>query len=176
MIQVNILSPKSPISAFASIDLPVKRAALLLFATFLLGFLPHLLFSVPSAGEPTQGYLHGGLLIDFIGQRGPTSRLRLLFVDVVILILQLTMLAITATTTPKTPETGTTTVARVVASAELDRAERGETEEEEMTVQEGSEETGLTATGFEHVVVSVGIVETIKSLWDDTTPLVRRFR
>jgi hypothetical protein len=108
---------------------------------------------------------------------GPTSRLRLLFVDVVILILQLTMLAITATTTPKTPETGTTTtttVARVAASAELDRAERGETEE--MILQEGSEETGSTATGFEHVVVSVGVVETIKSLWDDTTPLVRRFR
>src|SRR5271154_7042735 len=122
MFQVNILSPKSPISAFASIDLPVKRAALLLFGSFLLGFLPHLLFSAPSAGEPTQGYLHGGLLIDFIGQRkpsqkknvglmvgGPTSRLRLLFVDVVILMLQLTMLAITATTTPKTSETGTTT-------------------------------------------------------------------
>jgi hypothetical protein len=109
---------------------------------------------------------------------GPTSRLRLLFVDVVILILQLTMLAITATTTPKTPETGTTTtttVARVAASAELDRAERGETEEE-MTVQEGSEDAGSMATGFEHVVVSVGVVETIKSLWDDTTPLVRRFR
>src|SRR5271170_6289948 len=107
---------------------------------------------------------------------GPTSRLRLLFVDVVILILQLTMLAITATTTPKTSETGTTTttVARVAASAELDRAERGETDEE-MNLQEGSEETGSMATGFEHVVVSVGVVETIKSLWDDTTPLVRRF-
>jgi hypothetical protein len=108
---------------------------------------------------------------------GPTSLLRLLFVDVVILMLQLTMLAITATTTPKTPETGTmtTTVARVAVSAELDRAERGETDEE-MTVQEGSEDAGSTATGFEHVVVSVGVVETIKSLWDDTTPLVRRFR
>ena len=74
MFQVNILSPKSPISAFASIDLPVKRAALLLFGSFVLGLLPHLLFSVPSAGEPTQGYLHGGLLIDFIGQRNPPSK------------------------------------------------------------------------------------------------------
>jgi len=74
MFQVNILSPKSPISAFASIDLPVKRAALLLFGSFVLGLLPHLLFSVPSAGEPTQGYLHGGLLIDFIGQRNPPKK------------------------------------------------------------------------------------------------------
>src|SRR5208282_3632770 len=68
IFQVNILSPKSPLSAFASIDLPVRRAALLLFGNFLLGFIPHLLFSLPSAGEPTQGYLHGGVLIDFIGQ------------------------------------------------------------------------------------------------------------
>ena len=69
MNQVNILSPKSPISAFASIDLPVQRAALLLFGSFLLSFLPHLFLSVPSGGEPSQGYLHGGLVIDFIGQR-----------------------------------------------------------------------------------------------------------
>ena len=69
IFQINILSPKSPLSAFASVDLPVRRAALLLFGTFLLGFIPHLLFLLPSAGEPTQGYLHGSLLIDFIGQR-----------------------------------------------------------------------------------------------------------
>jgi hypothetical protein len=68
---VNILSPKSPLSAFASVDLPLRRAAIVLFGTFVLGFIPHLLFSVPTAGEPTQGYLHGGLLIDFIGQRTP---------------------------------------------------------------------------------------------------------
>ena len=69
LFQANILSPKSPLSAFASVDLPVRKATLLLFGPFLLGFIPHLLFSLPSAGEPTQGYLHGSLLIDFIGQR-----------------------------------------------------------------------------------------------------------
>ena len=87
------------------------------------------------------------------------------------------MLAITATTTPKTTETGMA-VSRVAVSAELDRAERGETEEQEETVNETGEESGGTIqeTGFEHVVVAVGVVETIKALWDDTTPLVRRFR
>src|SRR5271170_3147242 len=69
IFQVNILSPKSPLSAFASIDLPVRRATILLFTSFIIGFIPHILFNVPSAGEPTLGYLHGGLLIDFIGQR-----------------------------------------------------------------------------------------------------------
>ena len=100
----------------------------------------------------------------------------MLAVDVVILVLQLTMLAITATTTPKITETGMA-VSRVVVSAELDRAERGETEEQE-TLNETGEESGGTIqeTGFEHVVVAVGVVETIKALWDDTTPLVRRFR
>src|SRR5438045_4309368 len=68
IFQVNILSPKSPLSAFASIDLPVRKATILTVATFSLGFIPHLLLPVPSAGEPTQGYLHGGLLLDFIGQ------------------------------------------------------------------------------------------------------------
>lgn len=69
IFQINILSPKTPLSAFASVDLPVRKAVLLFFGTFLLGFIPHLLFSLPSAGEPTHGYLHGGLVIDFIGQR-----------------------------------------------------------------------------------------------------------
>jgi Fungal domain of unknown function (DUF1746) len=68
IVQVNILSPKSPLSAFASVDLSVRRAALFLTGAFAIGFIPHLLLSVPTAGEPTQGYLHGGLLIDFIGQ------------------------------------------------------------------------------------------------------------
>ena len=83
------------------------------------------------------------------------------------------MLAVTATTRPRTPSEAGTAVARVAVSAELDRAERGELDDE----TEG-ERSGETAheTGFEHVVVSVGVVETIKSLWDDTTPLVRRFR
>lgn len=69
IFQVNILSPKSPLSAFASIDLPLRRATILLLGAFALGFIPHLLLSVPTAGEPTQGYLHGGMLLDFIGQR-----------------------------------------------------------------------------------------------------------
>src|SRR3981189_1292308 len=71
IFQVNILSPRSPLSAFASIDLPVRKATILSLATFSLGFIPHLFLSVPTAGEPTQGYLHGGLLLDFIGQRIP---------------------------------------------------------------------------------------------------------
>lgn len=55
----------------------------------------HLWFPPPSAGEATRGYLHGGLLIDWIGQQGPTSKLRLFLLDCFILALQLVMLAVT---------------------------------------------------------------------------------
>lgn len=47
----------------------------------------------PQAGEATRGYLHGGLLIDFVGQLGPISKLHLFILDVWILLLQLVMLA-----------------------------------------------------------------------------------
>jgi hypothetical protein len=77
------------------------------------------------------------------------------------------MLAITASTTPSTE---TTDVVRIHVPSSLDRAERGETDD--------FEEGGGTSheTGFEHVVVRVGVVETIKTLWDNDTPIVRRFR
>ena len=43
----------------------------------------------PEAGEASRGYLHGGLLIDFVGQKGPISKARLLFLDLLALALQL---------------------------------------------------------------------------------------
>lgn len=55
----------------------------------------HLLFKPPAAGEATRGYLLGGLLIDFVGQESPVSRGRLLFLDVMVLALQILVLAVT---------------------------------------------------------------------------------
>ncbi|OJD29495.1 uncharacterized protein BKCO1_790001 [Diplodia corticola] len=55
----------------------------------------HLWFPPQSAGEATRGYLHGGLLIDWIGQQGPSSKLRLFLLDCFILALQVVMLAAT---------------------------------------------------------------------------------
>lgn len=40
-----------------------------------------------------RGYLHGGILIDFVGQEGPISKTRLVFLDFLTLALQLLMLA-----------------------------------------------------------------------------------
>lgn len=41
-----------------------------------------------------RGYLHGGIIIDLIGQKGPTSKLHLVLLDILILLLQCLMLTV----------------------------------------------------------------------------------
>ncbi|KAF9699037.1 hypothetical protein EKO04_003202 [Ascochyta lentis] len=60
---------------------------------FAVNFLLHMLYPAPSAGEDTRGYLHGGLMIDFVGQQGPTSKWKLGGLDLCILVLQLIMVS-----------------------------------------------------------------------------------
>jgi hypothetical protein len=74
-------------------DEPRPFLPLLLFS-FGVNFLLHLTYSAPSAGEDTRGYLHGGLMIDFIGQQGPTSKWKLGALDIGILFLQLVMVSV----------------------------------------------------------------------------------
>ena len=54
----------------------------------------HLVCSLPEAGEAARGYLHGGIIIDFVGQKAPTSKFSLLFLDCVVLALQCFMMAV----------------------------------------------------------------------------------
>lgn len=42
----------------------------------------------------SRGYLHGGLFIDFIGQKGPISKLRLITFDILVIVLQIVMMAV----------------------------------------------------------------------------------
>lgn len=65
-----------------------------IFVPAVICMLVHAFFSLPAAGEATRGYLHGGVIIDFIGQRPPTTRLAFLFFDLVILGAQCLMLAV----------------------------------------------------------------------------------
>ncbi|KAJ5766558.1 uncharacterized protein N7511_004174 [Penicillium nucicola] len=53
----------------------------------------HAFFIRPEAGEETRGYLHGGIFIDFIGQK-PVSVYRLLSFDLLIFLLDFVMLAL----------------------------------------------------------------------------------
>jgi hypothetical protein len=54
----------------------------------------HIFTHRPEAGELTRDYLHGGIIIDFIGQKGPTSKIHLVVVDLLITALQCFMLAV----------------------------------------------------------------------------------
>ncbi|KAK3487379.1 hypothetical protein B0T13DRAFT_491649 [Neurospora crassa] len=60
----------------------------------LICILAHIISAPPVAGEATRGYLHGGVIVDFVGQKPPTTRLGPLFFDAVILAIQCLMLAI----------------------------------------------------------------------------------
>jgi len=65
-----------------------------IFVPSVLCIFAHVFLALPEAGEATRGYLHGGVIIDFIGQKPPTSRLAYLLFDLVILGAQCLMLAV----------------------------------------------------------------------------------
>ncbi|KAI0842055.1 DUF1746-domain-containing protein [Hypoxylon sp. FL0890] len=56
--------------------------------------LMHLISSLPQAGEASRGYLHGGILFDFIGQKAPSSKLSLILLDILVFGLQCFMLTV----------------------------------------------------------------------------------
>ncbi|KAH7073232.1 hypothetical protein FB567DRAFT_454047 [Paraphoma chrysanthemicola] len=74
-------------------DEPKPFLPVVLFA-FVANLLLHQLYPAPAAAEDTRGYLHGGLMIDFIGQQGPTSKWTLGALDVCVLCLQLVMVSV----------------------------------------------------------------------------------
>ncbi|KAF8424578.1 hypothetical protein EV426DRAFT_82782 [Tirmania nivea] len=91
-IQLNFLTPK-PINLPTP---PQRRSVIIgLFGWTIFNLLIHILGSAPEAGEASGGWLHGGLIIDFIGHEGPISKVRLVITDITILLLQLVMLAAT---------------------------------------------------------------------------------
>lgn len=65
-----------------------------IFLPNIICILLHIFTSLPEATEESRGYLHGGVIVDFIGQKAPTSRLPLLFLDMAVLALQCLMLAV----------------------------------------------------------------------------------
>ncbi|KAI9700534.1 MAG: hypothetical protein M1820_006833 [Bogoriella megaspora] len=64
----------------------------LIIGTNIFCALLHLWVRRPEAGEAARGYLHGGLLLDFVGQKGPSSKFHMLLLDILVLMLQIVML------------------------------------------------------------------------------------
>nr|OQO26446.1 hypothetical protein B0A51_06827 [Rachicladosporium sp. CCFEE 5018] len=73
MVHFTLLSPKP--SAYPRPFEPQPYAAGVLIPNVLCMLL-HLWLHAPSAGEATRGVLQGGLIMDFIGQQGPSKKLR----------------------------------------------------------------------------------------------------
>ncbi|KAK2797542.1 hypothetical protein FQN51_008441 [Onygenales sp. PD_10] len=92
IIQLIYFTPKHPSLPERSANEPSVIAGI--FVSNLFCMLLHYLSSNPSAGEATRGYLHGGLFIDFIGEKGPISKFRLLLFDLLVLVLQIVIMCI----------------------------------------------------------------------------------
>ncbi|KAF9735370.1 hypothetical protein PMIN02_001070 [Paraphaeosphaeria minitans] len=93
IVQVSFLTPLPDIGLHRQHDEHKPWLPLILLC-FAINFLLHMTYPAPSAGEETRGYLHGGLMIDFIGQLGPTSKWKLAGLDICMLLLQLTMVSV----------------------------------------------------------------------------------
>ncbi|KAL1985273.1 hypothetical protein VTN96DRAFT_8072 [Rasamsonia emersonii] len=123
IVQLIFFTPKAP-----PFD-PTRNQPFIgaIFSSNLFCMLLHLLFVHPDAGEETRGYLHGGLFIDFIGQKAPVPRLRLLMFDVLVMVLHLIMLGLIVervkTNSANTSTPSTTTRQR--SRQDLDAEERG---------------------------------------------------
>lgn len=65
-----------------------------IFLPNIICLLLHLFTARPEAGEAMRGYLHGGVIIDLIGYKGPTSKFHLVLLDLLVLGLQCFMLAV----------------------------------------------------------------------------------
>ncbi|KAF1842248.1 DUF1746-domain-containing protein [Cucurbitaria berberidis CBS 394.84] len=93
LIHGSLLTPIPDTALQRPPDEPKPFLPLLLFA-FAVNFVLHLTYPAPAADEDTRGFLHGGLMIDFIGQQGPTSKWTLGALDLCILLLQLVMVSV----------------------------------------------------------------------------------
>ncbi|TQB74783.1 hypothetical protein MPDQ_004225 [Monascus purpureus] len=65
-----------------------------IFASNFFCMFSHNFFTHPEAGEATREYLHGGLFIDFIGEKAPVSVLRLISLDIIILFIDFIMMGL----------------------------------------------------------------------------------
>ncbi|KAK9376373.1 uncharacterized protein V1513DRAFT_457300 [Lipomyces chichibuensis] len=91
IVQLNYLTPKPfPIPRVART--PIVYFVILIANTYCL--LVHLFANLPVSREANGGYLHGGLTIEFIGQKAPASRLQLICSDLIIVTLQIVILTI----------------------------------------------------------------------------------
>ncbi|KPM45520.1 hypothetical protein AK830_g1062 [Neonectria ditissima] len=90
--QYMYLTPKDDSFPFL---MPASRMhVMLVVVPNIICMLLHLFCSLPVGPDYHRGYMHGGLVIDFVGQKPPTSRLYYILADVAILAIQCLMLTV----------------------------------------------------------------------------------
>jgi hypothetical protein len=85
LVQFALLTPKPPTFVQPPDQQPFVGAVL---GANILCIALHLWFVPVTGTEATRGYLHGGLAMDFIGQKGPASRFTLVLFDLLVMTLQ----------------------------------------------------------------------------------------
>ncbi|OQN97796.1 hypothetical protein B0A48_16117 [Cryoendolithus antarcticus] len=148
MVHFTLLSPKP--SAYPRPFEPQPYAAGVLIPNVLCMLL-HLWLHAPSAGEATRGVLQGGLIMDFIGQQGPSSKVMLLLLDLLVLWLQLVQLSAHLSREKLRNAPSGVTAARAVTAVpsaqDLDSEERGVRRSLETDEQTGIELQSLNPSG-----------------------------
>lgn len=139
-LQFLYLTPKAPILPEPSVDKAVLGPIL---GSNLLCLVLHIWLSAPSAGEATRGYLHGGLAMDFIGQKGPTSKVHLVLLDFSLLVLQLVMLPASIQRRKLRGAATITEAVSATAPSNATSASRQNLDSEERGVRRSQEEDGI---------------------------------
>ncbi|PGH14904.1 hypothetical protein AJ79_02767 [Helicocarpus griseus UAMH5409] len=91
IIQFIFFTPKT--GQLSETSTPEPSLVAVVLSNILCIFL-HYVSSTPAGSETTRGYLHGGLFIDFIGEKAPISKFRLLLLDLLIFAMQIIMLCV----------------------------------------------------------------------------------
>lgn len=162
LVQFVLLTPKPPTFVQPPDQQPFV-GAVLVANTLCIAL--HLWFSPATGTEATRGYLHGGLALDFIGQKGPASRITLVLFDLLVMALQFVHL--TAHITRKRLKGGAATAAAATAAPstqsmpspstgqDLDSEERGVRHSAELEQQHDVEMQTLNPSGHaEHVTAA----------------------
>ena len=123
----------------------------------------HVHYSLPQGSEIDRGYLHGNIVIDFVGQKAPTSKAYLIIFDLALLILQLLLLAArtrhsgleqflaadgSSGATVRQPVESLTNSANTTVAQTYDAEERGVQKREELEVAEMQSDTDTCTDAF----------------------------
>ena len=150
LVQFVLLTPKPPTFVQPPDQQPFVSVVL---GANLLCIALHILFIPATGTEATRGYLHGGLAMDFVGQKGPTSRIILVLFDLLVMTLQFVHL--TAHITRKRLKDGVAPAAAPQSQQtpapstvqDLDSEERGVRHSAELEQQDDIEMQTLNPSG-----------------------------